>query len=273
MQKRDQAVLAALVIGLLIGAAATYALAAASLSRTTTTTATLRPITITTTVTASQQSQAVNDIASDGLRLSTSINATNIAVGQSLNISISLFNTLGTSKSFQLGNMGSGGNRTFYGVPVVTWPECSLAPNQIRLGYQFPIEALVLKGNYTVQQLSSLTNTSLPAIPCTANDGVIVPTYTFEPESNVINITYLGSGGGHGGPFSVRAATNFTLEGYWNLTSLEEQANGSYISEPALCQLCKVPSFMPFVPGVYTIGVSDEWGQFDVIHFQVSASG
>jgi hypothetical protein len=40
MQKRDQAVLAALVIGLFIGAAATYALAG-SLSRTTTTTTTL----------------------------------------------------------------------------------------------------------------------------------------------------------------------------------------------------------------------------------------
>jgi len=40
MQKRDQVFLAALVIGLLIGAAATYALAGVGLSRTTTTTTT-----------------------------------------------------------------------------------------------------------------------------------------------------------------------------------------------------------------------------------------
>jgi Ca2+/Na+ antiporter len=48
MQKRDQAVLAALVVGLLIGVAATYALAG-SLSRTSTTT-TLPAVTSTTTV-------------------------------------------------------------------------------------------------------------------------------------------------------------------------------------------------------------------------------
>jgi len=47
MQKRDQAVLAALVIGLLVGAAATYALAGVALGRTSTTTTT----TVTTTFT------------------------------------------------------------------------------------------------------------------------------------------------------------------------------------------------------------------------------
>jgi hypothetical protein len=277
------AIAAALVAGLLIGAAATYALAAASLSRTTTTT-TITTITTTTglssikvsnttTVTTSQLGQSVADAASDGLRLSTSINATDVTVGQSLNISISLFNTLATSNAFQLGNMGAGGNRTFYGVPVVTWPECSLLTNQIFFGYEFPIEVIVLDGNYTARQLSSLANASLPTIPCTANDEIIVPTYAFEPESDVINITYFGSGGGHGSLGTARAVSNFTLGGYWNFTNLEEQANGSLISEPALCRLCKVPSTIPFVPGVYTVGVSDEWGQYDVVHFQVRGSG
>jgi hypothetical protein len=49
MQKRDQAVLAALVIGLLVGAAATYALAGVALGRTTTTTTTLTSTTTATT--------------------------------------------------------------------------------------------------------------------------------------------------------------------------------------------------------------------------------
>lgn len=49
MQKSDQAVFAALVIGLLIGAAATYALAGASISRRTTTTTTLTSTTTATT--------------------------------------------------------------------------------------------------------------------------------------------------------------------------------------------------------------------------------
>jgi len=52
MEKRDQVVLAALVIGLLVGAAATYALAGASLGRTTTTTV-ASPPTISTVTTTS----------------------------------------------------------------------------------------------------------------------------------------------------------------------------------------------------------------------------
>jgi hypothetical protein len=275
MQKRDQAVLAALVIGLLVGAAATYALAAAGLSRTTTTTTTLAPITITSTmtVTASQQSQAVANVASNGLRLSTFINATVITVGQSLNISISLFNTLGTSNTPNTFGP-AGDNWTFYGVPVVTWPECSLAPHQVRQGFEFPIEVLVLDGNYTSQQLASLANDSLPAFPCTPG-VVVIPIYTFGPESDLVNITYYADGGVGLGPSQgvFPSTSNFTPGGYWNFTSLKEQANGAYISEPALCQLCKIPSSSPFVPGVYTIGVSDEWGQYNVIHFQVSASG
>jgi len=50
MQKKDQALLAALVIGLLIGAAATYTLAGAGLSRTTTTKTLTSTTTATTTV-------------------------------------------------------------------------------------------------------------------------------------------------------------------------------------------------------------------------------
>jgi hypothetical protein len=59
MQKRDQAVLAALVIGLLIGAAATYVLAGASLSRTATTPTTLAPVTITSTTTVAATASSV----------------------------------------------------------------------------------------------------------------------------------------------------------------------------------------------------------------------
>jgi hypothetical protein len=64
MQNRDQVAIAALVIGLLIGAAATYALAAASPGRTITTTTTLPAVTSTgtATVTAIQQIANVGSI-------------------------------------------------------------------------------------------------------------------------------------------------------------------------------------------------------------------
>jgi hypothetical protein len=77
MQRGGQAVLAALVIGLLIGAAATYALAAATLSRTTTTTTALPAVTgtSTTTVTVGQTSQAVasSSAAIEGASCLTSV--------------------------------------------------------------------------------------------------------------------------------------------------------------------------------------------------------
>jgi|GEM_PF-3528954 len=212
-------------------------------------------------------------VASNGLRLSTSINATDIMVGQNLNISISLFNTRPTANALEQGSPP--GNWTFHGVPVATWPECSLVPHQVFFGWQFPIEVLVIDGNYTVQQLSSLANASLPANPCSAGvNTVAIPTYTFEPNSDIVNITYFADGGVGLQPVGLfPSASHFTLGGYWNVTSLAEQANGSYVSEPALCQLCGVPSSTPFAPGVYTVGVVDEWGQCDVLHFQVRGPG
>jgi hypothetical protein len=205
--------------------------------------------------------------------LSTAINATDIMVGQNLNISISLFNTRPTAIALEQGVPP--GNWTFYGVPVATWPECSLLPQGVFFGWRFPIEILVLNGNYTTQQLSSLANASLPANPCSAGvNTVAIPTYTFEPNNDIINITYFADGGAGLQPVGLfRSAAHLTLGGYWNLASLVEQANGSYISEPALCQLCGVPSSTPFTPGVYTVGVVDEWGQYDVLHFQVSGPG
>jgi hypothetical protein len=266
---------AALIAGLLIGAGATYTLAGAGLSRTSTTTTTLPGVTrtSTTTVTATQTSQAIATVASNGLGLSTSINATDIVAGQNLNISISLFNTLPTANVLEPGV--STGNWTFYGVPLATWPECSLQPHEVFFGWQFAIEVLVLKGNYTAQQLSSLANVSLPVNPCSAGvNTAAFPIYTFEPNSNMINITYFADGGAGLQPVGLfRSASQLTLDGYWNLTSLAEQANGSYISEPAVCQLCKAPSSTPFARGVYTVGVADEWGQSEVLHFQVSRSG
>jgi hypothetical protein len=216
----------------------------------------------------------VSTVASNGLRLSTSVNATDLTVGQNLNISVSLFNTTPTANVLAQGGRAGfpPGNWTFYGVPLATWPECTQLG--FPFGWQFPIQVLILDGNYTAQQLSSLANVSLPADPCAAGIGSAFPTYTFEPNSDLINITYFADGGagfGHVGLF--RSASHFTIDGYWNLAALAEQANGSYISEPALCQLCGVPSSTPFAPGVYTVGVVDEWGQYDVLHFQVGGAG
>jgi hypothetical protein len=284
--------MAALIIGLLIGAAATYFLAVPGLSRTTratsvtTATTTLPVESISATTVTSTRTSTTNEVtganastvASNGLELSTSINATELAVGQVLDVSISLANTLPTPSSLQQGGKAGflPGNWTVYGVPVATWRECTL--DVFPFGWQYPIDVLVLSGNYTVQQLSSLANVSLSAGPCGAGAGAsAIPTYTFEPNSDLINITYFGSGGGHGALGVWPASTHLMVGGYWNLTSLQQTASDNF-SNPdyaydycitAVLLACEVPASIPFVPGVYTIAVSDEWGQFDVLRVQI----
>jgi hypothetical protein len=212
-------------------------------------------------------------VSSDGLRLSTAINSTQLAAGQSLSISISLVNTLSTPVSLQQG----GYNFTFYGVPVSTWPECT--PGVFSFGWRYPIETLVLKGNYTAQQLTSLANVSLSAGPCERGVGAsAVPTYTFEPDSMLVNVTYFADGGAGFGKVGVfPAATSLVLGGYWDLATLQRNAtsdfsNPDYVYDyciSAVSLFCEIPQSSPFYPGAYTIGVSDEWGQFIVLHFSV----
>ena len=275
MQKKDGAVLAALVIGLLVGAAATYAFEAASLTRTTTTTVASPPVisTVTTTVTSVQTGQAIATVDSTGLRLSTSLNATVLSVGQELNISVSVFNTLPTSnvffspqKSFDYSVPGVvKGNWTFYGVPVSTWTLCG---GPLNFDWPQPIEVVVLSGNLTAEQLPSTANTTAP-YHCV--EGGAAPEFVFYPYSDVINLTGFFSASPQGNLGLFPLASHFTLAGYWNVTSLAE--NNPNICEPAVPNRCAPPPSVSFIPGIYTVGVADEWGQFNVLHFQVSESG
>jgi hypothetical protein len=210
-------------------------------------------------------------VATNGLRLSTLINATHLVVGQELNISVSVFNTLAknnfvpSQNSFYVEGSVTG-NWTFYGIPVSTWPDCT---GTDAVGeWPQPIEVAVLSGNYTAQQLPRTLNASA-AFDC--NGGGSGPLFTFEPYSDVINMSGVFSGGAgvqHVGYYP--AASNFTVSGYWNASSLSQ--NDPTVCVPAVPSHCSPPPSVQFIPGVYTIGVSDEWGQFVVLHFQVSNS-
>jgi hypothetical protein len=209
-------------------------------------------------------------LAPSGLRLSTFINATDLTVGENLNISISLFNTLSTAnsfwpqQSFSHSQSGEEGNWTFHGIPVATWVECS---HEFDFDWPMPIEVVVLSGNYTAQELPSNVNMTTP-YTCGITSPSI-PTYTFEPNSDLINATGFFDGGAGTRPIGqFRLSSNFTMSGYWSVTSL---ASGDpSICEPAVSNRCAPPPLIPFVPGVYTVGVSDELGQFNVLHFQVT---
>ena len=78
--------------------------------------------------------------SASGLDLSATINATNIAVGQSVNITLLIFNTLPNVNS-----VPASSDFAFQGVPVAVWPPCY---------FDVPMEVVVLQGNYTGRKAS-----------------------------------------------------------------------------------------------------------------------
>jgi hypothetical protein len=189
-------------------------------------------------------------LASNGLRLSTSINATEIAVGQSLNVTLSVFNT-----SPAVSSIGQIYEWPFQGVPVAVTPPC--------YGL-LPIEVVILLGNYTAQELPSVANSTLQG---QCQGFLTVDHFIFQPNSDQVNITGTGPDSGENGTYGPYHLTfGFTTSGYWNLKNFSQWVNppllGKFGPSP--------PSSTPFVPGVYTVGVVDEWGHLNVLHFQVS---
>ena len=197
----------------------------------------------------SQASSSSSTLGSDGLSLSLSISATTqrqISVGQNLQVNLSLFNTLP-----RVNSVPASSDWPFQGVPVAFWPPCYI---------NLPVEAVVLKGNYTLQGLQSAL-TAILSGQCTlyANVDHVV----FQPTSSQANMNT--------GTF-YQLSVNFTTSGYWTLPP-NPGGNGlvpfnsvigpgQYPPEP--------PEATPFVPGVYTVAVCDEWGQAVVIHFTVT---
>ncbi len=196
---------------------------------------------------------AVGSNGTAGIELVLGVNATTLKVGQRLGVEVSFFNPLpsASSASFSVEDWpwGHPGQDNFSGVPVIFGSPCGAT-------YAF-VRAVVLKGDYTPEELPSSANSSLGWM-CTA--GLTPQNMTFSPESSLANVTALGN---------VTLAphimsTSFTTDGYWDLQNFSMQLN-----QPLICLACQNPIANPFVPGAYTLAVSDQWGQVAVLHFAV----
>lgn len=208
-----------------------------STTSSTSTTSTVHPLTNSTTST-------------QGLQLTESVNASTITVGRSVNISIFILNTIPTVNTILPLDDWS-----FQGVGTTLWGAC--------VG-SYPVEVAVLSGNYTIQELQSVANSTFQY---TCAGYVSVNQVIFQPHSDQVNIT--GSGPGPGlnqtlGPFHL--TVNFTVNGYWNLKSLSQEPNLPIVGAEG-----RAPSSTAFVPGIYTVAVEDEWGQAIVLHVAVDA--
>ena len=190
----------------------------------------------------------------NGLRLTVSSNATELTVGQELNVSLSIVNTLPMVNTVKPSN-----DWLMHGVPVALWPPCY---------FGLPAEAAVLQGNYTSQDISSAANVTFSYI---CMEGVYVDHVAFQPNSDQVILTGLydvTSTNQTLGPFHM--SLSFTTGGYWNLQNLSSELNIPILGEQSPP---RPPAYVPFTPGEYTVAVADEWGQVALLHFSVSPTG
>jgi hypothetical protein len=204
------------------------------------------------TTTTSGTNLTTSTIESTGPSLQASTNGTTIREGQNLAINATLFNT--QSQSLLVS--------TTYDWPIAgllmfsqNWPPC---------GYYSPLELIVLRGNFTPNELKAMGPGSTPGLGCFEHQDYV--SFRFEPSSNVVYVTgswsVTGNVSTHG---PQRASITVTVNGYWD--------NGSSLNYPTSYVSSGDFDFLaaqhPFVKGVYTIAVADEWGQLSAIYVKV----
>ncbi|MGH9920854.1 MAG: hypothetical protein ACRD6W_18540 [Nitrososphaerales archaeon] len=220
-----------------------------SISTSTTTVTTTAESTATPPLASGAAATAVDSNTSTGLDLVLAVNGTTLKVGQSLNVDVSLFNALPSTNSVPASK-----DWPFQGVPVALWPPCF---------FDTPTFAVVLMGNYTLQGLQSAANVTF-SITCA--EGWSIDHVVFQPATSQANLTGIYDVTGTNqtlGPF--QTSLNFTTDGYWNLLNNSQQLNPPIIGQSPP----RPPIATPFVPGVYTVAIADEWGQDAILHFTV----
>jgi hypothetical protein len=205
-----------------------------------------------------------------GLELSVSTNAT-IQEGQNLTLAMSL---LDSSPSPLI--VSASDDWEVNGFPVALWGSCT-GPE--------PLEFMVVKGNYTLDDLRAASaNSSIPEGACM--EGGSVYSLVFQGEGSVANAT---------GTFCeancfpdnnrVDLDANFTVNGYWAYPINSSEAADLFTPPHPECTSSGIPDcigfYFPevgplaqhgFIPGLYTLAVADEWGQTEILHFAVTAA-
>src|ERR1700733_6829411 len=156
-------VLASLGIGYLTGSSARIT-ETGTLTSTSVSTSTLtiqRTVTSTITSTSAQTAISIpgaaatvtDSNASTGLDLVLAVNATTLELGQSLNVSVSLFNTFPKVSSVPISD-----DWPFQGVPLAIFPDCdTMLLGSLSIGYNVSdaAEAVVVEGDYTIANITS----------------------------------------------------------------------------------------------------------------------
>jgi hypothetical protein len=185
-----------------------------------------------------------------GLNFSLGINATSMQPGQSLNLTLSLVNTL-----------PSASNHTSNSASLMSLPQLSLGVCGM-MG--LPCGFAIAQGYYDADNISAATPLFVfnPA-PALSSAGVSIAFYVFAPKSGSLTAySYCNTGKlCHW----ERAITrhSFILNGSW------EPYNSAAAASAAGMETA---TFARFSPGVYTVMAATEWGQVEILHFVVDST-
>ena len=113
-----------------------------------------------------------------GLELLVNVNSTSLRVGQSLHITVSLFNSLSETNEIFIPTGPPLGDFKVQGFPIAMWGGC-LFPE--------PVQFVIVQGNYSLSDLEQLsTNSSSPSLVCM--EGGTVNQLAFQPNNSVASL-------------------------------------------------------------------------------------
>jgi len=205
-----------------------------------------------------------NYATQEPLELRVSLNTTTIGVGESLKISIILFNELPTTSNVS----ARSSDFKVLGFPIALWGTCYLFP---------PIEFMIMKGEYSLNELETLSAETAP-INLGCPTGGMINSILFQPRSDVVDL--------YGDLCtiscfpqvinSVVQKTNFTVSGYWGYPMNTSETQDIYTPVGCCGISFQYPDVAPinqapFTAGQYTLVVCDEWGQSLILYFKVNA--
>jgi len=238
-------------------------------STTTLPTTSTETVTYSTTITSTRylvlnpKNESTSTLSANGIQLTLSLNATELGVGQRLQVAMSLRNTLAKSVSLQPTD-----DFRFYGLYVPFWGACTL---------NYPVEMVILKGTYNLLGLLTYGYTRGPTDPIPmCMEGTLVNQFTFllqSDQGNLSGVYDVTNTNTNTGPYPM--VVDLSTGGYWNMSNIALGPNTTFVF-PVSTPLetfgggpLNQPPSVPFTPGNYTVAVSDEWGQYAILHFAV----
>jgi len=266
---RNEIVSAVVIVLVIASATAGYIVGTSNqhTSTETTTTTSFVSTRATTTITQTTISTLSGVIASmGGLELRASVNATSVEPGQNIGISISLYNPLMGSL-----NLSTSNTWVVQGFPIAMWGGCNFIE---------PVEFMIVRGNFSVAELqaASANSTLFPGLMCAEGGSVFY--VSFLPTSS--NVTTTGSFcTSVCSPYheSWNLSTSFSVNGYWAYPLNSSESNDiltpfTGCNNPPCGIAFNYPEVGPeaqhaFTSGLYTLVVTDEWGQAVLLHFSV----